>query len=197
MQTGEIIVADLKLSCRCGTVQGVAHNVSPSDGTRLVCYCDDCQAFARQLGSEDQTLNAYYGSDIYQLTPSQLEISSGEASIACLHLRAKGLFRWYASCCDTPIGNTMNAKVPFIGVIHTFITSDQNKDMLLGPVLGAVHTQYAKAPLPPELQGAKSHRAMVMRIMGKLLLWKIKGMGRPNPFFSADGHPIVQPKVVG
>jgi hypothetical protein len=37
----------LPLRCRCGRVRGIASDVSPSSGFRFVCYCKDCQAFAR------------------------------------------------------------------------------------------------------------------------------------------------------
>lgn len=40
---------DLQLRCQCGKVQGVLHNVTKST-ERYVCYCDDCQAYARKLG---------------------------------------------------------------------------------------------------------------------------------------------------
>jgi hypothetical protein len=42
--------SDVPLRCRCGHVRGVEIRVSPSSGLRLVCYCKDCQAFARFLG---------------------------------------------------------------------------------------------------------------------------------------------------
>jgi hypothetical protein len=40
---------DVPLRCRCGHVRGTAREVSPSTGFRFVCYCTDCQAFARFL----------------------------------------------------------------------------------------------------------------------------------------------------
>ena len=40
----------VSLKCRCGTLRGVATDVSPATGNRVVCHCDDCQAFARFLG---------------------------------------------------------------------------------------------------------------------------------------------------
>jgi hypothetical protein len=35
-----------------------------------------------------------------------------------MRLSEKGLLRWYAGCCDTPLFNTMaTPKVPFVGVL--------------------------------------------------------------------------------
>jgi hypothetical protein len=34
-------------------VRGVAREVSPSSGFRLLCYCKDCQGFARFLERAD------------------------------------------------------------------------------------------------------------------------------------------------
>ena len=54
---------DLPICCRCGHVRGIAREVSPSAGFRFVCYCKDCQAFARFLDRPD-VLDAAGGTDI-------------------------------------------------------------------------------------------------------------------------------------
>ena len=41
--------SEVPLRCRCGALRGVASEVAPTTGLRLVCYCKDCQAFARYL----------------------------------------------------------------------------------------------------------------------------------------------------
>jgi hypothetical protein len=41
----------LTLRCRCNHLRAVASDLSPSTGFRFVCYCGDCQAFARFLGA--------------------------------------------------------------------------------------------------------------------------------------------------
>jgi hypothetical protein len=43
---------------------GIVSDVSPSSGFRFVCYCKDCQAFARLLDSAD-ALDAAGGTDIF------------------------------------------------------------------------------------------------------------------------------------
>ena len=41
---------NIPLRCRCGEVRGTALDVNGGVGNRVVCYCHDCQAFARHLG---------------------------------------------------------------------------------------------------------------------------------------------------
>jgi hypothetical protein len=52
---------DLPLRCRCGSVRGIASEFARASGFRLVCYCKDCQAFARFLDRAD-VLDAAGGS---------------------------------------------------------------------------------------------------------------------------------------
>src|SRR5262245_33105196 len=95
---------DLPLRCRCGATRGVASHVSPSTGFRFVCYCEDCQAFARFLGRTD-VLDAAGGTDIFQMPPAHVKLTAGTDAMRCLSLSNKVL-RWYSDCCHTPIANT-------------------------------------------------------------------------------------------
>jgi len=51
-------------------MRGVASDVSPSTGLRFVCYCKDCQAFARFLERAD-VLDPAGGTDIFQMPPAR------------------------------------------------------------------------------------------------------------------------------
>ena len=68
------VVVDLPLRCRCGRVRGVASDVSPSTGFRFVCYCKDCQAFARFLERAD-VLDSAGGTDIFQMPPGRVKLT--------------------------------------------------------------------------------------------------------------------------
>ena len=73
----------VEVRCRCGEVVGVVTNASPQTVNRVVCYCDDCQAFAHQLGRAD-LLDAKGGTDIVQVAPASLTFPKGRiASRAC------------------------------------------------------------------------------------------------------------------
>src|SRR6201988_2315539 len=99
---GGQMAKQMELRCRCGEVVGRVDNASPQKVNRVVCYCDDCQAFAHQLGRAD-LLNAQGGSDIIQVAPASLTFIKGQNRIAGVRLTPKGLFRWYTTCCNTPV----------------------------------------------------------------------------------------------
>src|SRR5579871_5449944 len=105
----------VEVRCRCGEVRGIVTGPSPQTVNRVVCYCDDCQAYAHQLGRAD-LLNAKGGSDIVQFAPNTLSFTRGQDRIAGLRLTPKGLYRWYATCCNTPVGNTLGPAIPFVGI---------------------------------------------------------------------------------
>src|SRR5690348_17955313 len=104
------------LRCRCGEVRGVVTDVAPNTVNRVVCYCDDCQAFLHYLGRAD-LLDAHGGSDIVQVAPASLSFERGADRIAGLRLTPKGLHRFYATCCKMPLGNTVGPAIPFVGKI--------------------------------------------------------------------------------
>ena len=189
-------MADLKLSCRCGKVQGIAHNASPTYGNRCVCYCKDCQAFARELNCADDALNEYGGTDILQMPPRDIEITQGMEFVTCLRLSGKGLYRWYAGCCNTPVGNTVGGKFPLVGLVRGFIARDQDVDGIIGPPVGAVFTESASKPLPASYLGPKSQWGIMLRISRKLLRWKLTGKAQPSPFFDRQGNPVADPVIV-
>src|SRR6266446_4605702 len=61
----------------------VASDVSPSSGFRFVCYCKDCQAFARFLERTD-VLDPAGGTDIFQMPPGRVKLTAGtDAMGAC------------------------------------------------------------------------------------------------------------------
>jgi Family of unknown function (DUF6151) len=64
---------EVQVRCRCGEVVGVVANVAPRKVNRVVCHCDDCQAFAHRLGRAD-LLDEHGGSDIIQIAPASLAL---------------------------------------------------------------------------------------------------------------------------
>jgi hypothetical protein len=192
-------MTDLRLQCSCGKVAGVARNVSATSGTRLVCYCDDCQAFARYLDREDTVLDQHGGTDIFQLTPSQVEITQGSEQLRSLRLSEKGMFRWYTECCKTPIANTASAGLPFVGMIHSFMDAGAyNSDArtaALGPVRSHVQTRFATA-LPADMGHPGFPLGLIFRSIRKILIAKLRGRGRPSPFFDAGGAPVATPIIL-
>ena len=190
---------DLAIRCYCGTVRGILTGVSARIGNRVVCYCDDCQAFANFLSTDCDILDANGGTDIFQVSPARLAFRQGKDQLACLRLTPKGLLRWYTACCHTPIGNTLpTGKLPFIGLIHSCMDpGDRSLDEILGPVRMRVMTQYAIG----DLAGGKTYDRFplfsMFPFMWKLLQWRIRGDHIYSPFFDpVTGEPMAAPQII-
>src|SRR5499425_2725483 len=173
---------DLPLRCRCSRVRGVASEVAPYAGFRLVCYCQHCQAFARFLERPD-ALDAAGGTDICQMPTGRVRFTAGTDAVRCLHFSSK-VFRWYTDCCRTPIGNTAGPRFPVVGIIHSFMShdGDRSRDHVLGAPLCRIFERSALGPLPPNAPPPRSLGLVALRVP-TLLGWWLRGLGRPNPFF--------------
>ena len=141
----------IDLRCRCGEVRGRATGLSPRTVNRVVCYCDDCQAFAHQLGRAD-LLDPQGGSDIVQMAPAAVSYTIGQQHIVGLRLKPNGLYRWYAKCCNTPLGNTFTPTIPFVGLLAPAF--DKSRwDQAVGAPSGAIFGKYAVGGPPPHSTG--------------------------------------------
>jgi hypothetical protein len=192
------MLPDLPLRCRCGHVRGLAGDVAPSMGFRLVCYCKDCQDFARILGRQD-VLDATGGTDIFQMPPGRLKITAGADALRCLRFSER-VIRWYAVCCSTPIANgAATARFPLVGLIHSFMDFEafgHSREEMLGPPLCRIHERSAIRPLPANAPPPASFGVFARRAT-KLLGWWVRGLGRPNPFFDErTGAPLAAPRLV-
>ena len=189
---------DIPLRCRCGYVRGVACGVSPSAGFRFICYCKDCQAFARFLERPD-VLDPAAGTDIFQMPPGRIKLTAGLDALRCLRLSSKGVLRWYTGCCRTPIGNTAGPRFPVIGVVHSFMDHEgdgRSRDVVLGPPLCRIFGRSSVGPLPSSGPRPPSLGLFVSRA-SKLFRWWLRGLARPTPFFD-DGAkaPRADPRVL-
>ncbi|XPF95264.1 DUF6151 family protein [Colwellia sp. RE-S-Sl-9] len=111
-----------------------------------------------------------------------------------IRLIPKGMYRWYTKCCNTPIGNSMGAGVPFIGIIHSFMDNASTRDEELGKNRGHIQIKFAKKEVPTDLKG--SSFKIILRSLSKLVVWKIKGLNKPSVFFDDNGKPIVEPNIL-
>ena len=189
---------DLPLRCGCGHVRGIAHDVSPSLGFRLFCYCKHCQAFAHLLQQPD-TLDAAGGTDILQMPPGRLTLTAGTDALQCLRFSEKVL-RWYTNCCRTPVANSAaSPRFPLIGLIHSFMDFEArggSGNETLGPPLCRLHESSAIGPLPADAPPAASFGILAQRASKVLGCWA-RGLGRPNPVFDArTGVPFAAPRLV-
>lgn len=182
------------LQCRCGAVKGTLADTRKVN--RVICYCRDCQAFAHFLGGADEILDERGGSDIVQVLPKKVTFSQGADKLACMRLTEKGTLRWYASCCRTPIGNTVaTPKFPFIGLVHNCLEgAGPSLDEAFGPVRMWVHTKSARGEPKPEQRGMGGTIAW---FLGTVLRARFNGDYRVTPFFHIPtGAPVVTPRVL-
>ena len=182
------------LRCRCGTLKGyVSH---PERVSRGVCYCKDCQAYAHFLGKTGDILDEMGGTDVIATLPKYLTFTQGFEALACMSLTEKGMLRWYARCCNTPIGNTpRDFKVSFVGLVHTCLEDpSRTLESSFGPVRMRVNTRNAKGRPKSMLI---STVASVLRFSISLVHARLDGSYKRTPFFAPDrGTPVISPKVL-
>jgi hypothetical protein len=187
---------ELPLRCRCGTLRGVARDVTPDKVNHCFCYCDDCQAFQHFLDREGDVLDAHGGTEITQMSQANVRFTEGVEKVAAMRLSSKGMIRWYAACCRTPIGNTMGTSaMPFVGVIRAFIDAPS---AALGPIRGRGWAQRAKGGRDAVPHDGLPEAVMVARVLAKLLGWRLRGDHKRSALFdAASGKPLAEPRVLG
>lgn len=190
----------LPIRCDCGHIQGRA-DLRSHHARRAVCYCHDCRMFAHFLERAGSILDDYGGTEVVQMSQGRLRIETGRERIACMRLTSKGLLRWYAACCNTPIGNIPpNRHLPYLGLVHAcvdFAATGHTPESLLGRVDCRVHAHDpdmrrihvdAHPGIPP---GA------LIGVASRVLGWRLRGDHRHSPFFDpASGTPIAGPRIL-
>lgn len=183
----------IALHCRCGNVRGEID--AGRAYARATCYCKDCQAYARWLGGADLT-DDRGGTDILAMAPAAVRFTDGEVHVGCMSLSERGLLRWYASCCRTPLGNTpRDARVHYVGMATICLAAAPDAlDAVSGPrdriVLSTASAggPVGSTPLAFLLGG--------LRILAGIVGARLRGV-RASPFFDeATGTPIQTPEVL-
>ena len=183
----------LQLRCRCGKLQGEvdARRVA----ARAVCYCKDCQAFARFLAPDGSLLDASGGTEVEATLPAGVRFTQGLEHLACMSLSPQGIYRWYASCCNTPVGNTpRNPAMPYVGLVRACLAATpETLDRELGRA--RMTTSRASADGPTSATPVAT-MVGVAKIGGALVKARLSGSWRENPFFDAAGSPVRAPRVL-
>lgn len=185
-------MTDVVVSCKCGTLKGVLHDCSTKTGSHVMCYCKDCQAGARYLNAI-HVLNEFGGTDIFQTVPSHVEITEGQDKLACFRLSPKGLVRWYADCCNTPMFNTLGSpKLSFVGIATAVMQGDEYQE-LIGPLI-AVNSPENAHGAPDDLK-AFGFKKAAWHILKRNIAAKLRG-NRETLFFDTSGNPVVTPSIL-
>ena len=186
---------DVELGCRCGEIHGWVRGVSPSAVNRAICYCSDCQAFLHYIERAD-LLDEHAGTDIVQVAPRSVTFDRGAERIVGVRLTPeKGMYRWYASCCKTPLGNTVAPSLPFIGMppeVFRGAPDASRRDALFGPSRGGMFGQHATGGAPEG--STKLQLGLIAHAVRLMLGWKLGGKAWPHPFFEratrTPTHPV-------
>ncbi|CAA9421249.1 MAG: hypothetical protein AVDCRST_MAG51-2011 [uncultured Ramlibacter sp.] len=178
--------------CLCGTLRGEVHE--PRRAMRAVCYCRDCRTYAHWLGKPQQVVDALGGTDIVATHARYVRLTAGATSLACMSLSPRGLLRWYASCCHTPVANTPRGwKLPYVGLVHTGLARVQPLETSFPPVQMDINIGSALGPTP------KRGGPMAMAKFGGMVLGfsmaRLTGGYRSTPFFDQEGRPVAPVKV--
>lgn len=191
---------DLNLRCACGSIHGKISAVTPKNVNRLICHCDDCQAFVKYLGQQKQVLDEHGGTEICQTSVGKITLEKGHDNISALRLSPKGILRWYATCCDAPICNTLASPgIPFVGVVGARLSPKDptvSMDQAVGPVNGRVHIKYASGDMAAIKNEEVSLVGQGLRMMINMAKARLGGDHKRTPFFDALGSPIVEPKLI-
>ncbi|MEO1658869.1 MAG: DUF6151 family protein [Pseudomonadota bacterium] len=187
---------DLSFSCRCGTMTGVIAEVSPKLGTHVHCYCTDCQTSATYLGHDDEVLDEKGGTEVYQFVPFRLTFTSGADQIGLIRLKDKGLMRWTAKCCNTPMfTSSAAAGAPIMGIVNPSVraTNPEEAKAAMGPTIGAFCADEGwDTPDIPKVGLPRLIGRALVRAAGPVL----SGKAKHHPLFTADRSPVADAYIL-
>ncbi len=127
------------------------------------------------------------GVDIWQTTQDRIRITHGADHLAALQLSPKGVYRWYARCCNTPLTTTLRfARLPLAG----FLAARFDDPAALGPTRFQV---FMKQP-----DGSYKHQGfnrIGARVVRMMIAANLSGRWRNSPFFK-ENAPIAPPTLL-
>lgn len=182
----------LEFQCQCGAIEGAVRESAPPTGRRLVCHCNDCQAFAHYLGKEKLMLDDHAGTHVYQMDSSKFEITKGQDQLACVTVTGGPLLRWYCATCKTPIANTLSSsRFAFLSLILSGF--DRGKtDALLGSA--EEHVEVSSGVGDPGKVKTASMPGMLWNLLVRTIKARIHPELRKSPLFDdTTGKPLAKP----
>jgi hypothetical protein len=185
----------MQIQCECGKVKMELTHFPKNTPGRLVCYCDDCQVFMHSLGRAD-LLDQAGGTEVVSVYPAEAKIISGTEFLKCTRLSPNGTYRWWSSCCKTPLGNT-HPKRPWLGIPHRAYNANDPKflEKTFGPVKGRIMGKFARAT-PPQGTPSKIGFREILAVLPFMFKGKLLGKNSGSPFFHKNGSPIIESMVL-
>lgn len=184
----------MEIQCDCGKFRAELTQFPKNTPGRLICYCDDCQGFLQYIKRTD-LLNENGGTEIIPAYPADIKMIAGKDVVRCVRLHAKGMYRFFTSCCHTPIANTDPTRA-WAGINRRmYITKDPSRlDRELGPVKSSIMGKYAKGTPPAGTPQTFDFKGMVT-VLPFIIKGKILGKSKHSPFFD-KGEAIAVPKIL-
>ena len=175
-------------SCRCGAFAAEV-DITPA-AIRAVCYCPSCRAFAEQTDATD-ALDPAGGSDLFQVAPEQIRFLRGAENLTWMQMTEKGPARWYTTCCNSPIANTLLTRaIPFATLMSHRLAHPE----ALPPVGVRVFRKYATGRVPDDGMGSA---ALYWNFARRAVRSRLNGGWKKNPFFDASGALISSGRRAG
>ena len=121
-----------------------------------------------------------------------VSFSRGAEHLACLSLGPRGILRWYAGCCRTPLANTpRDWRLPYAGLVHSALAKPLEASF--PPVQMHVNTKSAKGRPPSMLW---SEAVALLGFVPRLIAARFTGSYRATPFFGEGGEPRAPVQVL-
>ncbi len=178
-------------SCDCGEVKVLLSPSAIQTSTRAICYCQSCRGAELHFRKENPNFTREGGVDILLTTPDRIEIE-GADKLKIMRISEKGIFRWYAACCNSPMVNTLSK--PNIAFAAVIVPRD--KIFPSGHELGQpLHVRTKSHPQGQDLP----YKDQIMRETFRVLRLMIAGFFRheQNPFLkNGTKTPIANPELL-
>ena len=179
-----------RLHCACGKTR------VEIAGTPIVsseCYCNSCReagARLQSLAGAPRLLDGNGGTRFVLYRKDRVRFVEGADAPKEFRLTpASKTRRVVASCCNTPLGNLVGTRIPFIGVVAQAF---ERPDDTVGAPIGRIYGKYARGT-PPGGSARASLRVFARAIV-MVLGWKVTGRTWPHPFFergaSVPRYPV-------
>jgi hypothetical protein len=93
------------------------------------------------------------------------------------------------------VGNSLTPAVPFVGIaVQAFDGGASRVDEVFGKPTGAILGKYAIGEAPKGSTGFKP--SLILRVIGKVLGWRLRGRTWPHPFFKRETNEPIYPLTV-
>lgn len=192
----------IHVSCQCGQFQA---QLQPARMPLLaLCYCADCQRYAHYFAAPEQLLDGQnfdfqsgarqMGAAVMIIQPPQLRISQGAAQLRCLQQRAKGAWRWYAACCNTPILNmAAHPHTHHLALLLTALEPRAREAYRTQIKLNVREQATVKASLLQQLQKRWAFFSFALRYSLGMLYAKLTQAHRHNPLIDPISFAPISP----